>query len=165
MVQFNSKHSKPQIFSKGSNLNLPDTSKKNCQKHPKNLLDKQPKSTTSRLHATSFEEVNKKILLSLDTSKAAEIDQILATFLRAGAEVLALPLRNIMNLSIKLSTFPKECKIANLKHKLPTYFVFAASINIIGKSIHFQIEDYLNRRKLIYMYQSGFRRNHSTDSR
>ena len=31
------------------------------------------------------------------------------------------------------------------------------------KSIHFQIEDYLNKKKLIYMYQSGFRTNHSTD--
>ena len=34
---------------------------------------------------------------------------------------------------------------------------------IIEKSIHFQIEDYLNKKKLIYMYQSGFRTNHSTD--
>ena len=34
---------------------------------------------------------------------------------------------------------------------------------IIEKSIHFQIEDFLNKKKLIYMYQSGFRTNHSTD--
>ena len=32
-----------------------------------------------------------------------------------GTEVLALPLINIINLSIKLSTFPEECKIAKLK--------------------------------------------------
>ena len=38
-----------------------------------------------------------------------------AKFLRDGAEALALPLRNIINLSIKLSTFPEECKIAKLK--------------------------------------------------
>ena len=31
------------------------------------------------------------------------------------------------------------------------------------KSNHFQIEDYLNKKNLIYMYQSGFRRNHSAD--
>ena len=61
------------------------------------------------------EEVIKKILLSLDTSKAADMDEILAKFLRVGSEVLALPLRNIINLSIKLSTFPEECKIAKLK--------------------------------------------------
>ena len=34
---------------------------------------------------------------------------------------------------------------------------------IFEKSIHFQIEDFLNKKKLIYMYQSGFRTNHSTD--
>ena len=62
------------------------------------------------------EEVIKKILLSLDTSKAAEMDEILARFLRVDPEVLALPLRNIINLSIKLSTFPEECKITKLKH-------------------------------------------------
>ena len=58
------------------------------------------------------EEDVKKILLSLDT---AGIDQIPAIFLRDGAVVLTLPLRNMINLSIKLPTFPEECKIAKLK--------------------------------------------------
>ena len=57
----------------------------------------------------------KKILLSLDTSKAAGMDQIPAKFLWDDAEVLALPLENIINLSIKLSIFPEKCKIAKLK--------------------------------------------------
>ena len=61
------------------------------------------------------EEDVKKILLSLDTSKAAGMDQIPAKFLRDGAEVLAFPLRSIIHLSIKLSPFPGECKIAKLK--------------------------------------------------
>ena len=55
------------------------------------------------------------ILLSLDTSEAIVTDQIPAKFLMDGAEVMALPLRNMINLSIKLSTFPEECKIAKLK--------------------------------------------------
>ena len=96
----------------------------NCQRLPTNLLAKQPKTTTRRLHATypfEFELSNvskediKKILLNLDTSKAVEMDQIPAKCLRDGAEVLALTLRNIINLLIKLSTFPEECKIAKLK--------------------------------------------------
>ena len=61
------------------------------------------------------EEDVKSILLSLNTSKAAGIDQIPANFLRDGAEVLALPLGNIINLSIKLPNFSEECKIAKLK--------------------------------------------------
>ena len=60
-------------------------------------------------------EVVKKILLSLDTSKAAGMDQIPTNFLRDGAEVLALPLGNMINLSLKLSAFPEECKIVKLK--------------------------------------------------
>ena len=120
------------------------------------------------------EEVIKKILLSLDTSKATRVDQILAKFLRDGAEVLALPLRNIITLSMKLSTFPEEFKIAKLKsifkkgartdpkNYRPNSLLPLVS-KIIEKSIHFQIEDYLSKKKLIYMYQSAFRTNYSTD--
>ena len=35
--------------------------------------------------------------------------------LRDGAELLTLLLGNIINLSIKLTIFPEECKIAKLK--------------------------------------------------
>ena len=80
------------------------------------------------------------------------MDQIPAKFLRDGAEVLALPLRNIINLSIKLSTFLEECKIAELnsifkkeartdpKNYCPISLLPLVS-NIIEKSIHFQIKD------------------------
>ena len=81
----------------------------------------QPKTTTPCNISNDFEfsnlseEVIKKILLSIDTSKAADMDQIPAKFLRDVAKVLALPLRNIIDISIKLSTFPEESKIAKLK--------------------------------------------------
>ena len=64
---------------------------------------------------TYLKKILKQNFLSLGTSKAAGMDQIPTKFLCDGAEVLALPLRNIINLSIKLSTFPEECKIAKLK--------------------------------------------------
>ena len=87
---------------------------------------------------------------------------------------MALRLKKIINLSIKLPTFPEECKLAKLK---PIFKKSATTdpknyhpisllplvSKIIEKSIHFQIEDFLNKKKLIYMYQSGFRTNHSTD--
>ena len=106
------------------------------------------------------EEVIKKILLSLDTSKAAGMDQIPSKFLSDSAEMLALPLRNIINLSKKLSTFQEECKIAKLK---PIFkkggrsnpkncrsisFLPLVSV-IIEKLIYFQIEDYLNETTLV----------------
>ena len=65
------------------------------------------------------------------------------------------------------------CKIAKLKLKFkksertdPKNYrpsLLPIGSKIIEKSIHIQIEDYLNKKKLIYMYQSGFRMNHSTD--
>ena len=102
------------------------------------------------------------------------IVMMLAKFLRDGAEVLPLSLGNIINLSIKLLTFPEEYKIAKLnptfknrartdaKNYRPIFLLPLAS-KILEKSIHFQIEDYLKKKKLIYMCQSGFRTNHSTD--
>ena len=61
------------------------------------------------------------------------MDQIPPNFLRDGAEVLALPLGNMINLSIKLSTFPKECKIPKLKssmYKTGTIFFVCAFQNL-----------------------------------
>ena len=59
------------------------------------------------------EEDTEKILFSLSTSIAAGMDQIQAKVLRDGAHKLVLPLKNITNLSIKLSTLPEECKLLN----------------------------------------------------
>ena len=61
------------------------------------------------------EEYLKNILLTLGTSKATGINQIPTKFQRDGADALVLPLGNIINLSIKLSTFAEECKITKLK--------------------------------------------------
>ena len=59
------------------------------------------------------EEDTEKILFSLSTSIAAGMDQIQAKVLRDGAHKLVLPLKNITNLSIKLSTLPEECILLN----------------------------------------------------
>ena len=85
------------------------------------------------------------------------MDQIPAKFLRDGAEVLSLPFGNVTNLSIKLSTFPEECKIAKLKpifkkgartdpkNYRPISLLPLVS-TITGKSIHFQIAGFLNKK-------------------
>ena len=109
-----------------------------------------------------FEEGIKKILLSLDTSKAAGMDQIPAKFLRDSTEVLALPLRNIINSSIKESTFPEEYTITKLKAifkkgatTYPRIYWPISLLPLVSKmietSIHFQIEDYLNKKTNLYV--------------
>ena len=58
----------------------------------------------------------KKILACLKSSKAYGLDGISLKSLKDDAEVLALPLCNLVNLSIKQSLFPDQCKInAKLK--------------------------------------------------
>ena len=60
-------------------------------------------------------ETVKKILACLNSSKAPGLDRISAKSFKDGAEVIAVPLCNLVNLSIKQSVFPDQCKIAKLK--------------------------------------------------
>ena len=150
----------------GLQKKLPRAPNKSTSQTTKNYYAKTSCNISNDFEFSNIsEEDTKKILLSLDTNKVAGMDQIPANFLRDRAEVMALPFRNIINLSIKFSTFPEECKIAKLKplfkkgartdpkNYRPISLVPLVS-KIIEKSIHFQIENYVNKKKLIYMYQS-----------
>ena len=54
-----------------------------------------------------------KILACLDASEVPGLDGTSSEGLNDGAEVLALPLCNLVNLSIKQFLFPNQCKITN----------------------------------------------------
>ena len=56
-----------------------------------------------------------KLLKEIDHSKAVWLDNIGGKFLKEGAEELSRPISQLINLSIKNSTFPDQCKIAKLK--------------------------------------------------
>ena len=58
---------------------------------------------------------------TVDVAKASGIDHISGKFLKNGAPVIAIYLANIINLSIKLETFPSKCKIAKIK---PVFKIF-----------------------------------------
>ena len=67
-----------------------------------------------------------------EVNKAAGIDKILGRFLKNGADTLATPVTQICNLSIKLSYFSHDCKLAKLK---PLYKKGSKQIlKIIGQS-------------------------------
>ena len=55
-----------------------------------------------------------KLLEDLNPSKSAGLDNIAGKFLKEGASILASPLTDLCNLSISLSSFPDECKVAKL---------------------------------------------------
>ena len=124
MVLFNLKHWKTQNTFKKFYSELPGDLQEKLPRAPNkftSLTTKNYYAKTSCNLSNDFEFSNvskeniKKILLSIDTSKAAGMDEIPAKFLQHGAEVLTLPLKNIINLSIKLATFLEECRIAKLK--------------------------------------------------
>ena len=109
-------------------------------------------------------ETIKKILVCLDASKAPGLGRISLNFLKDGTEVLALPLCNLVNLSIKQSLFPDQCKIAKLKplfkkgsksdpkNYRPLSLLPVVS-KIIEKTIQIPTQEYLDKNGLFYKYQ------------
>ena len=85
---------------------LPKAPNKFTDQTTKKYYDKTSFSVSNNFKLSNVsEEVIKNILLSLNTSKTAG-NQIPAKILRGSPKVLALPLRNVINWSTKLSTFP-----------------------------------------------------------
>ena len=95
------------------------------------------------------EETVLKHLQNINASKASGLDKLAGKFLKEGASILAAPIKEICNLSIKnyrpISLLPLVSKI-------------------IEKIIHEQVDGFLRNHNIIYKYQSGFRTNHSTNS-
>ena len=120
------------------------------------------------------EEVVHKLLLNLQVSKAPGIDNIASIFLKDGAEVLCKPLTQIINISLKLSSFPNNAKIAKIKPLFkkgsrldPKNYRPVSLLPILSKLfervVHDQTQCYLDENELFYKFQSGFRKNHSTN--
>ena len=115
------------------------------------------------------------ILQSLQTDKAAGIDNISSRFLKDGAKILAEPICQLCNLSISLSLFPADCKTAKIKPLFkkgsktdPKNYRPVSLLPIISKIIervvNEQTQCFLQHSKAICDYQSGFRKHFSTNS-
>ena len=104
-----------------------------------------------------------KILCDLKTDKAAEIDNISGKFLKDGAIILAEPISQICNLSIKFSTFLLACKTDKLK------LLFKKGSKTDPKNYRqFPLlpifSNAPNRLNCLKCSQSGFRKDYSTNS-
>ena len=116
-----------------------------------------------------------KLLEDINPSKSAGLENLTDKFLRDGASVLAAPISDLCNLSISLSVFPDDCKIANLK---PIYkkeskteaknyrpvSLLPLISKIMEKVIHNQTQLFFDDNNILYKYQSGFRKYYSTDT-
>ena len=120
------------------------------------------------------EETVLKLLQDLDENKAAGLDNLSGKFLKDGATVLAKPISQICNLSIKYSIFPSDCKIAKLKALFkkgsvtdPKNYRPISLLSLVSKIIEkvsWSNTSFLDKNDLIYRYQSGFSQFFSTDS-
>ena len=117
----------------------------------------------------------RKYLINLSPNKVSGIDNLSGKFLKDGADVLALPISQLCNLSISPSTFPQHCKIAKLKPQYkkgsraePKNFrpisLLPLLSKLIEKTIHDQVQNYCNENNIFFSFQSGFRGKHSTDT-
>ena len=86
-----------------------------------------------------------------------------------------MPITQICNLSIKFSHFSKDCKVAKIKplykkgtktdpNNFKPISVLPIVSKIIEKVIHYQTMNYLSENNVLYRYQSGFCKNHSSDT-
>ena len=115
------------------------------------------------------------ILKDLNPSKAAGIDNLSGKLLKDGADILARPISQLCNLSIKLGSFPRSCKIAKVKPLFkkgsktdPQNYRPISLLPILSKIteriIHDQTQEFLSKKKILYRFQSGFRKNYSTNT-
>ena len=122
------------------------------------------------------ENIVSKLLKNIDISKAVGIDNLPGRFLKDGAVILAKPVTEICNLSIKSIIFPDPCKLAKLKSIFkkgsrmdPSNYRPISLLPLISKIfekiVHDQMIDYLAQYNILYKYKSGFRTKHSTDLR
>ena len=142
------------------------------RKYYQNLLDLLPcKFKFSNIS----EDLVLKLLKDTNVNKAAGIDNLSGMFLKDSADVLAKPLSEICNLSMKCSIFSTDCEIAKLKPlfkkgatTLPKNYrpisLLPLMSKVIEKVIHDQTPIFLDENKILYRFQSGFRKHFSTDS-
>ena len=108
-------------------------------------------------------------------NRTAGIDEVSGRFLKDRAYVLSILITQVCNLSIKLSHFANDCELAKLK---PLYekgtktdlinfspiTLLPIVSKIIEKVMYDQTMEYLTESNILYKYQSGFCKNHSTDT-
>ena len=115
------------------------------------------------------------ILKNVEVTKAAGIDQISGRFLKGRARILAKPISELCNLSMALESFPGTCKIAKVKPLFkkgsktdPSNYRPISLLPLLPKVFERvvldQTEQFLGLNKILYDYQSGFKKKHSTDT-
>jgi len=116
-----------------------------------------------------------KYLNKLSASKATGLDGISSRFVSDGASIICCPLTHVINLSIIQGVVPDDFKAARVvplykkgnKNEVGNYrpvSILCIVTKILERIVYDQVENYLNKQKLLYEFQSGFRKSFSTDT-
>ena len=124
-----------------------------------------------------YKITQKEILTSINllkTSNSSGPDEITSKFVKISAPILTPALEKIFNLALTLGVYPHKLKIAKV---IPIYKKGDSSLiknyrpisilntinKIFEKILHSRLSKYLEDFSLLYKYQFGFRKNHSTE--
>ena len=125
------------------------------------------------LYKISHNEI-KNAIKNLKNSNSSGADEITATFVKLSAPILIPALHGIFNLSLTTGVYPQKLKIAKVVpvHKkgdstsMNNYrpISILSTINkIFEKILHARLTKYIEDFNILYKYQFGFRKNHSTE--
>ena len=124
-------------------------------------------------HSISESEIN-EVISDLKNSNSTGYDDYNTKFIKLSAPLLAPALEKIFNLSLKTGVYPDSLKIAKVipifkngsKSSVNNYrpISILSPINkIFEKIIYSRLIKYIDKFNLLYKYQYGFRKNHSTE--
>ena len=125
------------------------------------------KKTNLKGKSFSFQQTRKasvvKHLEDINPSKNTEVNNLAGKFLKESTPVLASPITHLYNLSMSLSSFPDDCKIAKLKplykkgaERKPKNYrpisLLSLLSKIMEKIIYDQTQEFLDENKILFNY-------------
>ncbi|MDV3196382.1 MAG: reverse transcriptase family protein, partial [Candidatus Phytoplasma stylosanthis] len=116
-----------------------------------------------------------KIIQSLPNKKATGWDEIPVTLIKECKDYIAMPICTLINQSLFTGDFPSKLKISvvrpiykkgdkNLIENYRPVSLLPVFSKIFEKAVNIQLQEYLQKNKLITESQHGFRKSHSTNS-
>ena len=132
-----------------------------------------PNNAEFQLTTCSVDEV-KKIIANLKNTKSEGLDNIPTKIIKSSNDILSHHLTRIFNLSITSGVFPDLLKAAKIRpihkaesRKLLTNYrpisILSPISKILERIVFNQLTTFLSANNILYKYQFGFRKNHSTE--
>ena len=132
-----------------------------------------PAEQSLLLYRINYTEI-KEAISNLKNSNSSSHDEITSKFVKISSPLLIPALEKIFNLSIISGIYPSNLKVAKV---IPIYkkgdsksinnyrpISILSTINkIFEKILHTRLTNYIENFNLLYKYQFGFRKNHSTE--